>query len=191
MAQDFSTALQHDRKRLGLSQAEFAELMEVSQQTLSKWEAGTAMPRAVKLAEMLKIINDKLDGDSETIKTIGEWEIFKMVEHKAKSDPARLASLLNTPTNFDALITGNEVEPKMFSFLIDQLRIENKQRKRVQLANALRDFGSDSSFERDPYAALSKASADLEKAARAMQKATEAVEKAAQRIHELQFKKPE
>lgn len=188
MSQDFSTALQHDRKSLGFSQSDFADLLDVSQQTLSKWEAGTAMPRATKLAELLKIFNDKLDGESETVKTIGQWEIFKLLENKPALDPTQISSIYNTFQNLNTEENGNESDSQLFSFFLNKLRDESKQRKRIQLVKALRDYPSESSENRGPYAALSKATHDLEKASHAMRKATEAVEKALQIIQEIESK---
>jgi len=42
---DFALTLRCYRKRLGLDQAELAELLNVTQATISRWEAGIRAPR--------------------------------------------------------------------------------------------------------------------------------------------------
>ena len=59
------------RKNLGMTQIEFAEKMYVTRQTVSRWEAGTAMPDIDKIAEIAEILGvscDYLlkDDDNET-----------------------------------------------------------------------------------------------------------------------------
>lgn len=43
----FATQLKFTRERLGLTQAEASELLEVSKSALEKWEAGTKVPLAI------------------------------------------------------------------------------------------------------------------------------------------------
>ena len=62
------------RKNLGMTQIEFAEKMYVTRQTVSRWEAGTAMPDIDKIAEIAEILGvscDYLlkDEDDETAET--------------------------------------------------------------------------------------------------------------------------
>ena len=62
------------RKNLGMTQIEFAEKMYVTRQTVSRWEAGTAMPDIDKIAEIAEILGvscDYLlkDDDNETAET--------------------------------------------------------------------------------------------------------------------------
>ena len=62
------------RKNLGMTQIEFAEKMDVTRQTVSRWEAGTAMPDIDKIAEIAEILGvscDYLlkDDDNETAET--------------------------------------------------------------------------------------------------------------------------
>ena len=44
------------RKSLGMTQIEFAEKMCVTRQTVSRWEAGTAMPDIDKIGEIADIL---------------------------------------------------------------------------------------------------------------------------------------
>lgn len=51
----------NERKRLGLSQEQFAEKMEVSRQAVSKWESGQSMPDLDKLVLMSQIFGVSTD----------------------------------------------------------------------------------------------------------------------------------
>lgn len=44
------------REKSCLTQNDVAEMMNVSQQSVAKWETGTSMPRADKLPELAKIL---------------------------------------------------------------------------------------------------------------------------------------
>ena len=45
------------RKQKGLSQEEFGELLNVTRQTVSKWELGQSKPDTDKLMEISKVLN--------------------------------------------------------------------------------------------------------------------------------------
>lgn len=49
------------RKSLGMTQIEFAEKMLVTRQTVSRWEAGTAMPDIDKIGEIADILGVSCD----------------------------------------------------------------------------------------------------------------------------------
>ena len=49
------------RKSLGMTQIEFAEKMCVTRQTVSRWEAGTAMPDIDKIGEIADILGVSCD----------------------------------------------------------------------------------------------------------------------------------
>lgn len=53
--------LQFYRKRQGLSQVELAEALDVSRQTISKWETGTALPAAEHLLSLSKLYGVPVD----------------------------------------------------------------------------------------------------------------------------------
>lgn len=53
--------LQFYRKRQGLSQVELAEALDVSRQTISKWETGTALPAAEHLLALSKLYGVPVD----------------------------------------------------------------------------------------------------------------------------------
>lgn len=61
MNMDFSDKLIQLRKQKGFSQEMLAELLDVSRQAVSKWEAGRAMPDISKLIAMADLFNVSLD----------------------------------------------------------------------------------------------------------------------------------
>lgn len=60
----FSENLQFYRKKADMTQEELAERMEVSRQTISKWESGATYPemeKILQLCEMFRCDMDTLD----------------------------------------------------------------------------------------------------------------------------------
>lgn len=67
---DFAMTLRCYRKSLGLDQAELAELLDVAQATVSRWEAGIRAPRdpvevLMRLYELLDTFDDVVEGIAE------------------------------------------------------------------------------------------------------------------------------
>ena len=67
---DFALTLRCYRKRLGLDQAELAELLNVTQATISRWEAGIRAPRdpvevLMRLYELLDTFDDVVNDVAE------------------------------------------------------------------------------------------------------------------------------
>ena len=61
----FGENLQYYRKQNNLTQEDLAEQMQVSRQSVSKWENGEAMPdleKVIKLADILQVDLDDLCG---------------------------------------------------------------------------------------------------------------------------------
>lgn len=58
---DFGNNLRLIRKEKGLTQEQFAEMLGVSRQAVSKWESGNGYPETDKLLEMAKKLNVSLD----------------------------------------------------------------------------------------------------------------------------------
>ena len=58
---NFSEKLYELRKKEGLSQEELAEKVNVSRQTISKWEMGQSSPEMEKLVNLSKIFDISLD----------------------------------------------------------------------------------------------------------------------------------
>ena len=67
----FNERLLELRKKKGWSQEELAYKLDVSRQTISKWEAGQTTPeleKLVKLSEIFEITVDELLGIKKTVK---------------------------------------------------------------------------------------------------------------------------
>ena len=58
---NFNEKLMNLRKKEGLSQEELAEKLNVTRQTISKWELGQTSPDMEKLSEIAKIFNTSVD----------------------------------------------------------------------------------------------------------------------------------
>ena len=58
----FSDNLRNLRKEKDYSQEFLAEVMNVSRQTVSKWENGSAMPDLKKLTELAEFFGTSMDG---------------------------------------------------------------------------------------------------------------------------------
>ncbi len=58
---DLKETLQHYRKQQGLSQIDLADALEVSRQTVSKWETGAALPSAENLLALSKLYGVSVD----------------------------------------------------------------------------------------------------------------------------------
>ncbi len=71
----FNEKLIRYRKLKGLTQEEMAEKMQVSRQSVSKWENGEAVPelaKIIKLADILEVSLDVLCGRKEEEQTVAE-----------------------------------------------------------------------------------------------------------------------
>ena len=92
----FSEILTKRRKLLGITQDELAEKLDVSRQSVSKWENGECMPEAeklIKLADILDISLDELTGR----------------ETAAKSEPASNAPLATVTSPVPAAPANNRL----------------------------------------------------------------------------------
>lgn len=49
------------RKKSGMTQAELAEILNVSRQAVSKWEMGTAVPDIINMMSLSKLFNVSID----------------------------------------------------------------------------------------------------------------------------------
>lgn len=58
---NFGERLQHLRKEKGLSQEEFAELLHVSRQTISRWETSQTTPDLLSIEKMCDIFHLSYD----------------------------------------------------------------------------------------------------------------------------------
>lgn len=63
------------RKKSGMTQAELAEILNVSRQAISKWEMGTAVPDVTNMMSLSKLfhvsidylVNDELETEEDTL----------------------------------------------------------------------------------------------------------------------------
>lgn len=92
---DFSKRLYELRKQKGLSQEELADRLNVSRQTLSKWELGVTTPeleKAVQLSDFFEISLDEL--------ILGEKESKDTTDKGSKNTVAQvLNDKILTPKN--------------------------------------------------------------------------------------------
>lgn len=68
-----------ERRKLGLSQEQFAERMDISRQAVSKWESGQSMPDLDKIVAMSQIFGVSTDYLLKEDETVSE-EVFDEVE---------------------------------------------------------------------------------------------------------------
>ena len=81
------------RKKLGLTQMQLAEKLNITDRAISKWETGKAMPDTsimLPLCEILKIsVNDLLSGEVVSMNNYNEKlenNLFEMVKQKEAAD---------------------------------------------------------------------------------------------------------
>lgn len=124
----FAYKLQELRKGKGLSQEEFAELLGVSRQSVSKWESGRGYPEIDKLIYISNYFNTSLDlllkGNDE--------DIFSTKGYKSKEDrqPKGKKIVLTKPDTFG---DNDEVE----NVPMDEIP------KRVKVPNTNYDYTTD------------------------------------------------
>lgn len=84
LAETFGSRLSRLRKEKDLSQEQFAEIMDVSRQSISKWENNNAYPEMTKLIFMSKYFETSLDnlilGNEEAVKNCGEKKSIGKIE---------------------------------------------------------------------------------------------------------------
>ncbi|MCR4671768.1 MAG: helix-turn-helix domain-containing protein [Lachnospiraceae bacterium] len=96
------------RRTLGLTQIEFAEKMHVTRQTVSRWEAGSAMPDIDKIGEIADILGVSCDyllkdeaAEEGAVKTRGIGKLLRSLTGKTVRfvffDGEADVDLYNTP----------------------------------------------------------------------------------------------
>lgn len=74
------------RKAAGLSQSELAEKLELSRQTISKWETGSVIPAAENLSALAKLYKVSLDwlvNGEESVRQQTEGETAPQMEEES------------------------------------------------------------------------------------------------------------
>lgn len=100
----FGTRLAELRKQAGLSQEEFAELLEVSRQSISKWENDKAYPEMTSLIFMSDYFNISLD---ELMRGKQVLNVEEQIDEK-KSIKLQTVSLLQEWNNFLSNLSDNQ-----------------------------------------------------------------------------------
>lgn len=95
MSDNFANQLRVHRKNLGISQEELAERLDITPQSVSKWESGKSYPDTKKLIEAAKILgvsldtlvfgNDTCDEDVQRDTDKGDGESLERVEKAVNS----------------------------------------------------------------------------------------------------------
>ncbi len=108
---DLKENLQYYRKRQGLSQIQLADALEVSRQTISKWETGAALPSAENLAALGKLYGVAVDqllngeeGEPVLVPTAPAPDRSPIHEFLSPSRRQLVLRLLGTVLLFDLLM---------------------------------------------------------------------------------------
>ena len=94
---EFNNKLYELRKQKGLSQEELANRLNVSRQTISKWEVGDSTPDMEKLIAMSdlfgisldELILDKAPEPAQTVQAPAQSELYKDIKEKVLTDENR------------------------------------------------------------------------------------------------------
>ena len=87
------------RKKRGLSQEELADVLNVSRQTISRWEVGTALPDAINLVQLSKVFEvstDYLLGRQDSIPSFLSEEERSIIDLYRKLDRRAKDNVTNT-----------------------------------------------------------------------------------------------
>jgi transcriptional regulator with XRE-family HTH domain len=163
-------ALVEDRLRLGISQAEFANVLRVSQQSLSKWEGDLAIPRDHRLME----IKEVLGANSESGKIIDSLLAYRR-RPRAPMFEAAIGQIMGG-------VAPMEWE-RAKARLADRMAQQHLQRAgKPALASLMTD-------EDTRLAAFAAASKDIARAADNLSRATEMLAQAISTFHALSVSK--
>jgi transcriptional regulator with XRE-family HTH domain len=163
-------ALVEDRLRLGISQAEFANVLRVSQQSLSKWEGDLAIPRDHRLME----IKEVLGANSESGKIIDS-----LLAYRRRPRAPMLEAAIGQIMGGVAPMEWERAKAR----LADRMAQQHLQRAgKPALASLMTD-------EDTRLAAFAAASKDIARAADNLSRATEMLAQAISTFHALSVSK--
>lgn len=107
------------RSDAGLSQDKLAEMLEVSRQSVSKWERDEAMPdtdKIVLISKIFSVSTDSLLKDEDEIKTAGEG-----TDGKVKEETAQITSDAVSAANGDSEDDVKSFEKGSFMDFLDEI----------------------------------------------------------------------
>jgi transcriptional regulator with XRE-family HTH domain len=90
MSRVLGVAIKNDRERLGISQSLLSRVLRVSQQIMSRWESGDAVPRGAKLDALLQTLGSV----SETRRLV---EQIRDIDPTFFDSPNHLAAFASDP----------------------------------------------------------------------------------------------
>lgn len=119
MKMTFGEKLLKLRSDAGLSQDKLAEMLEVSRQSVSKWERDEAMPdtdKIVLISKIFSVSTDSLLKDEDEIKTAGEG-----TDGTVKEETAQITSDAVSAANGDSEDDVKSFEKGSFMDFLDEI----------------------------------------------------------------------
>lgn len=119
MKMTFGEKLLKLRSDAGLSQDKLAEMLEVSRQSVSKWERDEAMPdtdKIVLISKIFSVSTDSLLKDEDEIKTAGEG-----TDGTVKEETAQITSDAVSAANGDSEDDAKRFERGSFMDFLDEI----------------------------------------------------------------------
>lgn len=103
----FGENLQFYRKQKNMTQEQLAEVLEVSRQTVSKWEAGTSYPEMEKILQLCDFFSCDMDTllrkDAVELEAVDSQGYEKHMEKQRKSISAGVMLLILSPAVYELL----------------------------------------------------------------------------------------
>jgi len=133
---NFNENLVNERKKCGLSQEELAERIQVSRQSVSKWETGDAMPdfnKLLALADALDISLDELCGREkytpENIEIKKDSDAVKVFKRKIRflAAFAVLIAIFICATGIMYMAQNNKEAEKQFDVITENFTVSGAE----------------------------------------------------------------
>jgi len=124
---ELGNKIAYKRKDLGMTQIEFAEKLNVTRQTVSRWEAGTVLPDIDKISDIASLLNvscDYLLKDDVTEEETRSFRGISRLLQDAKGKTVRL-SFFDDEGDFDLFNTDCTI----LDFEGNWMKVEAKTKK--------------------------------------------------------------
>ena len=124
---ELGNKIAYKRKDLGMTQIEFAEKLNVTRQTVSRWEAGTVLPDIDKISDIASLLNvscDYLLKDDVTKEETRSFRGISRLLQDAKGKTVRL-SFFDDEADFDLFNTDCTI----LDFEGNWMKVEAKTKK--------------------------------------------------------------